>query len=161
MADQEKMTLEAKPLITFALFAYNQEKYIREALNGVFAQTYTPLQIILSDDCSSDKTFEIMELEAKKYTSDNNANKVIVNRNPENLGIGGHINKVMSLAEGDLIVVAAGDDISLPERVETIYSVWKKNNFPSSSIHSAYFEIDEKGRVLLKRYIEALKTAQG
>ena len=43
-----------RPLVTFALFAYNQEKYIREAVEGAFAQTYAPLEIILSDDCSTD-----------------------------------------------------------------------------------------------------------
>ena len=49
-----------RPLVTFALFAYNQEQYIREAIEGAFAQTYQPLEIILSDDCSTDRTFEIM-----------------------------------------------------------------------------------------------------
>jgi glycosyltransferase involved in cell wall biosynthesis len=49
-----------RSLVTFALFAYNQEKYIREAVEGALAQTYEPLEIILSDDCSSDRTFETM-----------------------------------------------------------------------------------------------------
>ena len=44
-----------RPLVTFALFAYNQEQYIREAVEGAFSQTYEPLEIILSDDCSSDR----------------------------------------------------------------------------------------------------------
>jgi len=43
--------------VTFALFAYNQEKYIREEVEGAFSQTYQPLEIIWSDDCSSDRTF--------------------------------------------------------------------------------------------------------
>jgi len=47
-----------RPLVTFALVAYNQEQYIREAVEGAFAQTYEPLEIILSDDCSSDRTVE-------------------------------------------------------------------------------------------------------
>ena len=45
-------TTAARPLVTFALFAYNQEKYIREAVEGAFSQTYEPLEIILSDDYS-------------------------------------------------------------------------------------------------------------
>jgi len=145
MSNQQSTLIKdkEKPLITFALFAYNQEKYIREAIAGAFSQTYSPLQIILSDDCSPDKTFEIMEEEAKKYSECNGIHKIVVNRNPENLGIGGHINKLMTLVEGELIVIAAGDDISLPERVASIYSVWAQHNFTSSSIHSAYYEIDE------------------
>ena len=50
-----------RPLVTFALFAYNQEQHIREAVDGAFSQTYEPLEIILSDDCSTDRTFEIMQ----------------------------------------------------------------------------------------------------
>ena len=54
-------TSPERPLVTFALFAYNQENYIRAAVEGAFAQTYQPLEIILSDDCSKDRTFEIMQ----------------------------------------------------------------------------------------------------
>lgn len=38
---------EERPLVTFALFAYNQEKYIRRAVVGAFSQTYEPLEIIM------------------------------------------------------------------------------------------------------------------
>ena len=48
-----------KPLLTFAVGAYNQERFIREAVESAFAQTYSPLEIVLSDDCSRDRTFEI------------------------------------------------------------------------------------------------------
>ena len=47
-----------KPLVTFALFAYNQEKLITAAVEAAFAQTYQPLEIIISDDESSDKTYD-------------------------------------------------------------------------------------------------------
>ena len=36
--------------VAFALFAYNQEQYVREAIEGAFSQTYQPLEIILSDE---------------------------------------------------------------------------------------------------------------
>ena len=49
----EAIPVTGAPLVTFALFAYNQERYVREAVEGAFAQTYQPLEIILSDDCSS------------------------------------------------------------------------------------------------------------
>lgn len=53
------------PLVTFALLAYSQEKYIREAVEGAFAQTYEPLEIILSDDCSSDRTYFTIALRVR------------------------------------------------------------------------------------------------
>lgn len=50
-----------KPLISYVVTAYNIERFVREAVECAFAQTYSPLEIVLSDDCSSDRTFEIMK----------------------------------------------------------------------------------------------------
>lgn len=102
-----------RPLVTFALFAYNQEKYIREAVEGAFSQTYEPLEIILSDDCSTDRTFEIMQEMAAEYKR---PHRVIARQSHDNRGLGRHIADVAEMAMGKYIIVAAGDDISLPER---------------------------------------------
>lgn len=134
-----------RPLITLALFAYNQEEFIREAVAGLFAQTYSPLQIILSDDCSSDATFPIMVEQAQEYRG---SNRVVLNRNTKNLGIGGHINYVMSLAAGDLVVAAAGDDTSLPHRVERIVDKWLQLDKGVVSIHSSVVRIGPRGENL-------------
>jgi len=121
-----KMSVE-RPLLTFAILAYNQEQYIREAIEAAFAQTYEPLQIILSDDCSPDYTFEIMQEMAEVYKG---PHRVCLNRNATNLHIGGHVNSVMGLAEGQLLVVAAGDDISLPQRVDCNFRAWDNAGCP-------------------------------
>jgi glycosyltransferase involved in cell wall biosynthesis len=52
-----------KPLLTLAMFAYNHERFIAEAVRGALRQTYSPLEIIISDDCSTDRTFEIIQSE--------------------------------------------------------------------------------------------------
>lgn len=109
------------PLITFALFAYNQEEFIEEAVRGALSQTYSPLEIILSDDCSTDRTFEIMERMAKDYQG---PHKVLLNRNNPNLGLSTHVNKVFELASADIVVVAAGDDVSLPDRVANTWHIF-------------------------------------
>jgi len=116
-----------KPLLTFAIVAYNQQDYIREAIEAAFAQTYSPLQIILSDDCSQDRTFEIMQELAAAYTG---PHRLCLNRNRANQHIGGHINAVMSLAEGELVVIAAGDDISASNRVQKTFEVWDNSGRP-------------------------------
>ena len=111
------------PLVTFALFAYNQEKYIREAIEGALAQNYSPLEIIFSDDCSTDRTFEIMSELASEYKG---STQLRLNRNSVNMGIGAHVQRVMEMAKGEIIVMAAGDDISKPWRVTKVvdgYSV--------------------------------------
>ena len=104
----------AAPLATFVLFAYNQEKYVREAVEGAFAQTYSPLEIILSDDCSPDGTFAILQEMAAAYQGPHMVRAV---QTPRNLGLIQHVLLRGREAQGEVVVVAAGDDISVPERV--------------------------------------------
>ncbi len=51
----------SKPLVTFMLRTYNHERFIREAVRSALTQTYSPLQVVISDDCSQDRTFEIIQ----------------------------------------------------------------------------------------------------
>jgi glycosyltransferase involved in cell wall biosynthesis len=132
-----------KPLITFALFAYNQERFIREAVEGAFSQTYSPLEIILSDDCSPDRTFEIMEEMVANYSG---PHTIVLNRNERNLGLIGHINLVMGMVKGELIVGAAGDDVSLPHRTTKIFQEYFKSKDDAYSIFSNATWIDSKSR---------------
>jgi glycosyltransferase involved in cell wall biosynthesis len=131
-----------KPVITFILVTYNQEKYIREAVAAAFAQTYSPLEIILSDDCSLDHTFEIMQEMAATYQG---PHKIILNRNPKNLRLCGNFNKALELSQGELIVGAAGDDISLPQRCSRLAEEWLKPGRRWHSICSNAEVIDEAG----------------
>jgi hypothetical protein len=129
------------PLVSFTLLGYNQERFIREAIAGAFAQTYSPLEIILSDDCSSDRTFAIMQEMAAAYLG---PHKVIVRQNIRNLGCGGHVSAVLEFAQGVLIVRADGDDVSLPERAKVLTDAWLANGRPSG-IGSAIIPINESG----------------
>lgn len=128
-----------RPLVTFAVFAYNQEKYIREAVEGAFAQTYSPLEIILSDDCSTDRTFEIMEEMARAYRG---PHLVKVRRGEINLATALHVSAVSNIAKGSLFVVAAGDDISERQRCDIIVDNWNAAGRPTCCLHSAavFFE---------------------
>lgn len=127
------------PLITFSLIAYNQERYVSEAIAAAFAQTYSPLEIILSDDCSSDSTFEIMQRAEAEYKG---PHRVVLNRNPVNLNIGDHINAIAALAKGELIVLAAGDDISLPSRTRVLARHWDDLGRPTAVLCSDFEPID-------------------
>ena len=160
VAENQEFTLpplEERPLVTFALFAYNQEKYIREAVEGAFAQTYEPLEIILSDDCSTDRTFEIIEEMAAGYVG---PHKIKINRNIVNLGTALHVQVVFSQSRGALFVVAAGDDISLPDRTKTLFERWKEENFSISTIYSRHYSFDER-RPFEKKVAELKTNALG
>ena len=138
-----------KPLLTFAVGAYNQERFIREAVESAFAQTYSPLEIILSDDCSKDRTFEIMREMAAAYRG---PHKVVLNQNPVRKSIGGHINRVVEISHGELILSAAGDDVSLPERTARCFQAWEETERQPVSIHSDVIQIDENGKQIERRY---------
>jgi glycosyltransferase involved in cell wall biosynthesis len=130
--------------VTFALFAYNQERYIREAVEGAFSQTYAPLEIILSDDCSTDGTFAIMNRMVQEYRG---PHRIALNRNVSNLGLTNHVNHVLSLSHGEIIVVAAGDDISFPHRTQSLLKAWRAES-PCSAVTSGFVRVDADGREL-------------
>lgn len=135
---------EERPLITLAFFAYNEEKYIREAVEATFSQTYSPLEIILSDDCSSDSTFSIMQEMAEAYKG---PHKVILNKNEVNLGGCPHSDRVFEMCSGEWIVLADGDDISESTRVEILWDCARKS--PGCKfVHSNVMQIDETGKDL-------------
>ena len=144
MDENNKPTIEY-PLVTLALFAYNQERFIEQAVGGAFSQTYSPLEIILSDDFSTDRTFEIMREMVAGYSG---SHRVILNQNPRNLGIGEHINKVFEISSCELVVMAAGDDVSLSERVEKLVDSWVKNKKPSA-MESNFIGINADGDELI------------
>lgn len=114
-----------RPLISYVVTAYNIEEFISESIECAFAQSYSPLEIILSDDCSTDRTYVIMEEMAAAYKGPHN---IKLNRNEENLGITRHMNKAyLELAEGEIIIAAHGDDISSPERTQISYDFLSRN----------------------------------
>ena len=64
--------------LSFVVMAYNQESFIREAVAAAFAQDHDDLEIVLTDDCSTDATFAIMQDMAAAYTG---PHTIILNRN--------------------------------------------------------------------------------
>lgn len=127
--------------ITLFVYAYNHEVYIANAIDAALSQSYTNLEIILSDDNSTDSTFEIMESKAKAYKG---PHKIVLNKNEQNLGISGHLNKIMTLGSGDWFVLAAGDDISFPNRVEKIVELITREP-DIMSFNSGFETINENG----------------
>lgn len=131
----------AQPLVTFIIVAFNQENYIGEAVEGALAQTYAPLEILISDDCSTDHTYDLIYQKVAEYKG---PHKVQVIRNETNLGLARHLNAVLSRARGEIITWAAGDDIALPQRTQTFVSMICSQETIVAA-HSAVLEMDEAG----------------
>ncbi len=109
--------------VSFCLFTYNQEKYVQGALESVLNQDYSPLEIIISDDCSTDATCTIIEEVIERYKGDN---QIIFNRNEKNLGVAAHFMKVCGLATGDYLILLACDDISSANHIQKAVGYMEK-----------------------------------
>jgi glycosyltransferase involved in cell wall biosynthesis len=128
-----------RPLVTFVLYAYNQEACISKAVASAFSQTYSPLEIILSDDCSSDRTFELMQTAAAEYKG---PHTVVLNRNERNFGIGDHVNAVARLISGSFVVMAGGDDVSVPDRSHRLVRRWLDLGRPTVVMYSDFSPVN-------------------
>ena len=113
--------MQDKPLISFLLITYNQEKFVKDALDGAFSQTYSPMEIIIADDGSKDNTANVIEQTIAEYKG---PHKVICHRGNPNVGIAQNLNNAMALAKGEYFILAAGDDKSLPERAQRTYELF-------------------------------------
>jgi glycosyltransferase involved in cell wall biosynthesis len=107
------------------LLAFNQSAYIREAALSCLAQDCEPIEIVFSDDASSDNSYAILQQVAADYRG---PHSVVVRQNSRNLGIGGHYNLLSDIAQGLLLITAAGDDISEPYRVRKLLQAWDSKN---------------------------------
>ena len=129
-----------RPLLSYLVTAYNQKDFIREAVESALAQTYSPLEIIISDDSSKDGTYEIVSRIVGEYRG---PHVVRLNRTADNRGFGHHLNQAVKLCRGELIVIAAGDDVSFPERTEAIFQAWEQTGRKATSLFSSYIAFSE------------------
>ncbi len=136
--------MSENPLVTLSIISYNQEKYIREAVLGALAQTYSPLIVAFSDDASPDGTYDIIQDICSNYRG---PHVIRHTKNQKNLGLAGHINLINEVAEGELIVVGAGDDISVPDRVERLVHAYLKSGKKSHYFYSLVTSMTEGGRL--------------
>lgn len=105
-------------LVTVGLKSFNQRAFIRAALEGVLSQTYRPLEIVISDDGSTDGTWEEIQ-DALKDRPESEGVSIVLNRNERNLGNMGNWLRIGELSHGEWIFKCDGDDVSEPTRVET------------------------------------------
>jgi glycosyltransferase involved in cell wall biosynthesis len=131
-----------KPKLSFLLCSYNQESFIREALLSALAQDYDRLEVIVQDDGSTDRTIEIVNEVAASYRG---PHSLQVHQNERNLGIGASFSRGVALCQGELLVIGAGDDISLPERASVLAQAWEASRRRALGLFSSYVFISEDG----------------
>lgn len=154
------------PKISVMVVTYNQENFISETLDSVLSQGYENLEIVVADDCSTDKNQKIILDYQSRFP-----NVIVPVLNKSNLGITGNSNAAFFACTGDLIAILGGDDIFIsgklkaqakqflddPEVVlsyhpveiflsQTNEIIYISNQAPGEDIGSAY-DIIEKGGI--------------
>lgn len=136
------------PLVSYCVKCFNQERYIGEALKAAFAQNYEPLEILICDDCSTDRSDEVIRKAIADYQARGGHHQIRYYRNEKNLGNLGNWQRMCELATGELLVKADGDDYSVPGRTERLVDAWTKNGKRATYLYSDGWAVDETGRTL-------------
>ncbi|MFV9550613.1 glycosyltransferase family 2 protein [Algibacter sp. PT7-4] len=137
-----------KPLVSICIPTYNGAKFITEAMESAIKQSYSNLEIIVSDDNSKDETLKIIE----DYKSKTNIPIAIYNHKPN--GIGANWNNCIKNAKGDYIKFLFQDDTIVPSCIDKMVEqaiknpriglVYSKRNF--------IYEKNEKNKNWIKTY---------
>src|SRR5688572_920418 len=108
------------PRATLLILSYNQQEFLPAALAGAFGQDAEDLEILISDDNSTDDSHAVIMRAVGAYKGPHSVN---VNFNDANLGIVTHLSQAMRLAKASFVIVGAGDDVSMPNRASRILHV--------------------------------------
>lgn len=108
------MSVAAEPLISVALCTYNGERYLREQLDSLLAQTYSNMEIVAVDDGSTDRTVEVL----REYEQRDARLRVIVN--PRNVGFVRNFERAITLCKGTFIAPCDQDDVWLAEKLRML-----------------------------------------
>lgn len=102
--------MEKKPLVSIVMSVYNDELYLKQSLDSIFAQTMQDFEIIIVDDASTDRTVEIIN----EYQDE----RIRLYLNETNQGLTKNLNRGLSFVRGEYIARMDGDDICRPDRLE-------------------------------------------
>lgn len=117
-------------LVSVLLSTYNSEESVGESIESLLNQTYKNLEILISDDGSTDSTKEI----CKKFKLKDE--RVLFFSNKKNIGLTKSLNNLAQKASGSLIARHDADDISLPYRIEEQIQFMNKKNLDAVTTRS-------------------------
>lgn len=130
------------PKVSLLVLTYQQRSLLDGAVLSAFAQDCEPIEIVLSDDGSTDGSRERLEELAAGYRG---PHRVIVRPPSRNLGIADHYNHLLRFASGELLITAAGDDVSTPDRVRRLVAAWEATGRRADLVASHLIDMDPQG----------------
>lgn len=105
-------------LVSVPVVTYNAASFVEETLESIFNQTYSNIELIISDDCSKDNTVEIVTKWCEQDRVKSRFADIKIISVPKNTGVSANCNRAIAASSGDWIKFIAGDDILLPTCIE-------------------------------------------
>lgn len=128
-------------MVSIVICTYNQEDLIEYTIRSAIAQTYDDIELIVSDDSSTDRTLEkIMSL---KREMENRYDNIQIIHHEKNMGLSKNLKNALGQARGEWIKILYGDDLLTPESVAKCVQYIREHP-QVSMLHSAYYICDEK-----------------
>lgn len=126
------------PAVSIVMPVFNGERYLREAIGSVLAQTFTEFELIAVDDCSTDSTSAILAEYAERDS------RITVVRNPHNLKLPASLNAGFARATGQWFSWTSDDNVQLPGMLSRLLAE-AQSNPDADIIYSDYRIIDADG----------------
>lgn len=127
--------LSSLPLVSIVVPVFNGERYLRQSLDSLMAQSYPRCEVLLMDDASTDGTSAIVASYGNRVTSV---------RQPENVGQFANVNDGIARARGEYIAVFHADDLYHPTIVEQEVTYLNRHR-DAGAVFTLYVFIDEAG----------------
>ncbi|KAA6310586.1 putative teichuronic acid biosynthesis glycosyltransferase TuaG, partial [termite gut metagenome] len=128
-----------KDLVSIITPTYNSSQFIKETINSILNQSYTNWELLITDDCSTDNSIEIIS----QYAQQDSRIKLFCLS--ENSGAGIARNNSIKYAKGRFIAFCDSDDKWLPEKLEKQVAFMLKHEY--ALVYSSYFTCTENGKL--------------
>ena len=130
-------------LVSVVVPVFNAERFICTTIDSILAQTYTPIEIIVIDDCSTDGSIELIKEYLHRHKN------IFLSKQECNSGVCSSRNKGLELAKGQFVAFLDADDLWKPNKIEKQMELLraKKGSFSYSAIEM----IDCNGKVIKKK----------
>ena len=138
------------PLVSVICLCYNHARFVEEAIQSVFAQTYKNIQVIVVDDASTDNSVAVI----RDVISRSGRTDIEFLSLSENTGNCSAFNRGLALAKGEYIIDLATDDYIVPERIERQVEFFSSLDESYGVIFSDATYIDEDGKFLYNHFEE-------
>lgn len=129
--------MENQPLVSIIMPSYNAENFIAESIESVLHQTYSNWELVITDDCSSDHTPDIVQ----SYCNQDSRIDFVIAK--QHSGIAGTRNQCLSRAKGRFVAFLDNDDLWYYEKLEKQVRFLTENDYPFA--YSEYELMNEDG----------------